>query len=480
MYLKADRKQLKVEDFILPFGGELQSDNRWVTLADSIPWNEFEDEYASHFSKTQGPPSLGFRVALGSLIIKERLGVSDEETVNQIQENPYLQFFVGFMEYHKKPPFDSSMMTHFRKRLPPKILQKLNDAIVKRHLEKSKSTDDKDNDSNGGTLIVDATCTPADIRFPTDLSLLNESREKSEEIIDLLWSESRKYGNKPRIYRKTARKSFLSATRKKRLPRAELRKAIRKQLNYLRRNLAVINEFDDISSLTARKYRALLIITETYRQQRHLFETRTYSIPDRIVSISQPHIRPILRGKAGRKTEFGGKLSISVVDGFSFVDHMSFDNFNEACFLQEQIENYKRRFGSYPARALGDQIYRNRKNRKFCSEKGIDLSGKPLGRPPKSGYPDEIKQQWRQDECDRVPVEGKFGQLKRRFSLGRIMAKLAETSKVVVNIAIIVVNLEKILQLSFFILQFIGDFLRGEISIEDKMRFSENYHRISS
>ena len=97
---KHNLKQLKFENFNLPFDGKLRSDNRWVKLAKFIPWEEFEVAYAKNMSGSGlGPPAMSVRIALGALIIKEKLGTSDEETVEQIRENPYLQYFLGFTDY---------------------------------------------------------------------------------------------------------------------------------------------------------------------------------------------------------------------------------------------------------------------------------------------------------------------------------------------------------------------------------------------
>jgi len=460
VYQNPGSEQLEIE-FFLPFNGHLKANNRWVLLANKIPWHEFESEYASQFSSSQGAPSLSFRIALGSLIIKERLTLSDEETVDAIEENPYMQYFIGLKEFQQERPFHSSMMTHFRKRITPELLERLNDRIVE---EQRQKNDDSEEDSNdGGTLIVDATCTPADVRFPTDTSLLNEAREKSEEIIDSLWRYSGKNGVKPRTYRQQARKAFLNAARSKRLSASKRRKAVRKQLNYLRRNIATIHSMDNIEELSSKQYRQLLIVCEIERQQREMFDERKHSVSNRIVSVSQPHIRPIVRGKAGRTTEFGAKISASVVDGFAYLDRISFDSYNESEDLPAQIESYKKRYGCYPKKVLADQIYATRKNRLYCKERGIQLSGKPLGRPPKAGYSDEQKAEWRQNECERVPVEGKFGQLKRKYSLGRVMAKLAHTSEVVIRIAFLVVNLAKIhcLQIIYLIQRLITRYFRS-------------------
>ena len=89
MYRRKDRNQLSFEDIFLPFGGKLSGDNRWIKLAELIPWYEPEDDYAALFCKGSGAPAKPFRMALGALIIKARMGLTDEELVEQIKENPY-------------------------------------------------------------------------------------------------------------------------------------------------------------------------------------------------------------------------------------------------------------------------------------------------------------------------------------------------------------------------------------------------------
>jgi hypothetical protein len=460
MYRKDSPHQLTFENFYLPFGGHLRGDNRWVILAGQIPWPPIEAAYGELFSDDNGCPAKSARMALGALIIKERLGVSDRETVEQITENPYLQYFLGLMEYQDQPPFDPSMLTHFRKRFDPSMIQAINAAIVEGARREDKKTDgdadrrqdkpsDNDPPSNRGKLIADATCTPADMAYPTDLSLLNEAREKSEAIIDALHEPLIGIRKKPRTYRQQARKAYPAVAKQKKPGAKKIRKALGQQLRYLKRNLDHIDRLAEeglLVYLDKRLYRLLLVINELYRQQHWMYETGSYSIADRLVSLYQPHVRPMVRGKAKSSVEFGAKVSISLVDGFSFVDKISWDAYNESCDLMEQIKAYHQRFGCYPESVHVDQIYRTRENRKFCKKHGIRLSGSPLGRPSEeAALRKEQKKLQRQDELDRNAVEGKFGQGKRRFSLGRIMTKLAHTSQVSILVSFIVMNLEKIL-----------------------------------
>ena len=100
-------------------------------MANLIPWSEFEAEYPLLFSEEMGAPAQTFWIALGALIIKKKLGTSDRETVEQIKENPYLQYFLGFSAYSNHPPFEASMLVHFRERIPREIINKVDRFMVK-------------------------------------------------------------------------------------------------------------------------------------------------------------------------------------------------------------------------------------------------------------------------------------------------------------------------------------------------------------
>lgn len=464
MYPKKD-PQLTIADFILPFDGALAADNRWVVKAGLIPWDDIEGDYSDLFPSGTGNVAKPARVAFGALIIQETLGLPDEETVEQIRENPYLQYFLGFKEYSFKKPFDPSMMVRFRKRFKKDQLNTINEKICKQ----AKKDDDEppaagcggnigqeNSDTpkeNKGKLIMDATCVPADIRYPTDLSLLNEAREKTEGYIDILYAPLKGKIAKPRTYRKVARAYYL-ATAKMRKPRKkQLRGALRKQLCYLRRNLkniARLEEYYHESPLSISQGLELMTIEKLCRQQKYMYDHKIHKVENRIVSISQPHVRPIVRGKAGATVEFGAKLAISVVDGFAYLEKLSWDNFNEGMTLIETVERYRLRHGFYPASVHVDTIYRTRENIRYCLGKGIRISGPRLGRPPKEPDPAVIKQT-RRDALDRNCIEGKFGEGKRRYGLNLIKAKLQETSETVIIMNLIVMNLAHLYRSLFVI-----------------------------
>lgn len=452
--LKADSRQQEFENFVIPFGGKLNRENRWVVLSNLVPWDLVRSHYEASLDSSQGAPSLNGRIAFGALLIKEKLGLVDREVVEQIVENPYLQYFLGYEQYSTEKPFDASMMVHFRKRFREESLREINEQIIKNaksRLNKDKDDEDLDHgNKRKGKLLIDATCAPADMSYPTDLNLLNEAREKSENLLDVLFSPLVGKERKPRNYRKNARKDYLKIIHNRQGGFRKMRKAIGKQLNYLKRNLTTIDslldqEKTELNLLNSKELRQLWIIRELYNQQQCMYENRKHTHPDRIVSLSQPHVRAIVRGKARNRVEFGAKLSLSYQDGYSWIERISWDAYNECHDLKAQVEAFKKRNGHYPEVVCADKIYRTRENRNWCNQNGIRLSGRGPGRPKKDVQINKERQkQIIQDERSRIPVEGKFGQAKRRFGLSLIKSKLAQSSITSIMMSFIVINLQKI------------------------------------
>jgi transposase, IS5 family len=231
-----------------------------------------------------------------------------------------------------------------------------------------------------------------------------------------------------------------------------IRKAIRRQLGYAGRNLEIIAEQakeQTLALLSRKAYRDLLVIHKLYRQQLYMYKERYHQIEDRIVNTHQPHARPIVRGKAKARVEFGAKIAVSMTKGYAFLDRMYWDNINESTTFIDVIEQYRKRMGYNPAVVQADQIYRTRENWAFCKQHGIRLSGPALGRKPKNGLSSEEKQVAKQDTGERNAIEGKFGEGKRKYGLGCIRARLAKTSESVITLQLLVMNLERRLRVLF-------------------------------
>ncbi len=474
--------QLMFDGFETDFEKWLEPDNRWVLLSALIPWEDLSAAYEMSLSAHTGRPAKDGRLVIGAVIIKHKLCLSDEETIEQIRENPYLQYFVGFKAFVKEQAFAPSLFVEIRRRMGPEVFGRFEDSIIARISEHQKPQTAPDDDqttppgdgqtapdddakptppdhkptTHRGKLIVDATVVEQAIRYPTDLSLLNEAREISEAIIDILHPLAGPE-KKVRTYRRKARRDYLALVKQRRPGAKKYRKATGQQLRYLNRNLGHIEAMLDMLPgldipLPHKQLRQYWIIRHLYDQQKQMFDSRTRRCDDRLVSIHQPHVRPIVRGKLNKAVEFGAKLGVSLDgDGIACVDHLSWDAYHEGHDLPGQVEAYRNRHGYYPEKLLADPIYGTRDNRKYLKEKGIRFAGKPLGRPPKmSSAEDTInRRQRQQDYRERIPVEGKFGQGKNGYGLDYIRARTAKTSEAWIRSIFFVMNLLVLIRFLF-------------------------------
>lgn len=502
--------QLTICGFETPFAQHLTSENRWVKLSTLIPWNKIVVKYDLQFKSTEGRPPISGRVVIGAVIIKHMLNLSDRETIFQIQENVFLQYFLGYSTFTNEAPFVPSLFVEIRERLSLDILSAISDIVIAHSFENATETQvvalvKSDNDTplppsppvtlddvaqkqassieavnektavgaNKGKLLMDATVAPQNITYPTDLKLLNAAREKSEALIDKLYNKKIHGSEKVRTYRELARKDFLNAARKKAKSGKEIYKANGTQIRYLKRNLSHITTLllayktDGVATPLQQKDIDYLYTLElVYHQQYTMHSTNTHQIDNRIVNLHQPHVRPIKRGKEGKKVEFGSKLQVSLVNGFIHLDKLSWDNFNESTTLQASVELHKSKYGYYPAEVLADQIYCTRENRKWLKQKDIKLMAKPLGRPSKEALSNPVS------PGERNPIEGKFGQAKVGYGLANIGAKLKTTSQSWIAAIVLVLNLVNLTRLNFLYLhQYYTKFLN--------CIFGRNIYRLS-
>jgi hypothetical protein len=315
----------------MPFEAKLDENNRWVVLSKIVPREEFARLYYKNFKSNRGAPTKDARLVLGVIIIKHIMKTDDRGVIEMIQENPYMQYFLGLEAFTYEQVMTPSLLVSIRKRIDLDVFESLTDNLITKGLklksgvkpeEVDSDTKDDDNDDdpdphpgNKGKLQMDATVCDADIKYPTDLDLLNESRQKAEELIDELCL----------------------------------------QLKYF------------------------FVIRHLLKQKEKMYKKKSHQAENRIVNIHQPHVRPIVRGKAKAKTEFGAKINISLLDGYARVDHFDWDAFNEGQDLQVQVERFRKLTGKYPELVQVDKIYLTRENRRFLKEKGIRYTGSHWG-----------------------------------------------------------------------------------------------------
>ena len=424
---------------------QLDSKNEWIKDANRLPWKVWESSYASLFPGIKGCVAKPCRMVLGSHIIQQRMGFSDRDLVKQIQENPYYQYFIGLESFQHTPPFAPTLLVEWRKRIDVSFVIKANDALCDAMPKDRRNKKSFGLNSRGtlvATQVCDATVAPQNIRFPQDTSLLNEARTKLEKMIDRFCSQ---YGlEKPRMYRKIAHKEYLAFAKSKKPSIDRIKQTIRQQLGYVNRDLKYVDDFIRQGFELDSKYQDYLeTIRKVYEQQKYMLENNTHKVADRIVSISQPYVRPVVRGKVSKPTEFGAKLHLSVDEwGFARIEYLSFDAYNEGPMLIQALEAYKYHHGCYPERVLVDQIYRTRPNIAFCQKNGIRISGPRLGRPAKN---EELRKKdvknAAQDNIDRIQIERYFSTAKRRNGMGLITKKRKDTSLTTIALSVLVTNI---------------------------------------
>lgn len=440
----------------------LPKTNRWVQMGDTLPWTEYEKVYNKRLKNdTVGASNRPGRMAIAALIIKHRLGLSDEETILAIQENPYMQYMCGLTEYTDQPIFDPSLFTTIRKRITIEDINALTLELAKKSREKTAETaeEHKDNNNGGGIpspdstqptdLKADATCADAEVRYPTDIDLIEDGSRYIDRMTDKVCG-IKKIRKPTGIERKRIRAIYLNVIKRKHKGAKLIKDAITRMLPLLYRDILTLLNLIGVDDETYGRFnrtqkRTIQAVIDMYHQQETMLRLGTHSCENRIVSIHQPHVRPIVRGKAKAKVEFGAKIGVSIVNGYSFIDHHSWDAYNEASDLHTHIDKYKERFGCEPKRFFGDKIYLNRDNRKTLKEKGIEIMGRPLGRPPKNPTAEQLERE-RIGISLRNEAEAQFGTGKRAYRANNIRARLPETAECWTAMCYFVRNLTKFMR----------------------------------
>ena len=499
-----DQSTIKNQLFTTPFQQELDPTNKWVCMAELIPWDKLAGIFMKSMSSKMGRSTVDLRTIMGAMFIQQSLNLTDRMTIEMISENVYMQYFVGLATFQTAPIFDFTLLSIFRQRLGKLGGEELNEIIIRHAFEteqikhrkprRTKKEDGVEEDKeinteqvdsgnlegeikdggneNRGTVKIDATVVPQNITYPTDAKLLNHSREISEYIIDELYEQVRdEMATKPRTYRREARSSWLGYSRSRKPKRKTIRKQLKSQLGYIKRNLKHIDIMFEMLMKSGKTIvlaeglrKKMYVISEIYRQQQEMYTQRRNSISDRIVNVSQPWVRPIVRGKAGHAVEFGAKINLSLTEQLAKVDVSSFDAFNESTDLIAQLNGYNELFGYYPEYALVDKIYLTRKNRKFMKSKGIKHTGAPLGRP--KAIPKAAKAKFKKKNNERNHVEGKFGQAKQTFGLDNLRTKTKASSYCAINLIVLAMNL-----LALFKKSLLSNYNTIESTIKDHILF---------
>jgi len=433
MYRSKDRKTKPLFPELFPFGGKLNESNRWLRIADLIPWEELEDEYRQYFSDL-GRPATDAQLVIGLLLLKHMTGLSDEDVVEAVSENPYMQVFCGFEQFVTGGILDPSTLTKQRERLGLEFFKELEDktykVLIDRKIIKAKG------------MLVDATVFPEAIKYPNDVGLLNDVREW---LVTNIKRAGKAISKKYRTYCRVARKDYLNFSRKKTRTKKTISKAKKKMLQYVRRNLKQLKEVLEVVKVKGKKVKEKILerlrtAEKIYAQQMEMYKRKTNRVAERIVSFHRSYVRPIKRGKLGRSVEFGGKGALMHVGGFLFLDHFAHEAFAENKLIRKHLQAYKEKFGKLPPYFTADKIYGTLKNRDLLEEHGVRPSFKRLGRRPKT--PTKEDRWFKNKQKERNRIEGSFGNGKEHYGLNRVRYHTRDGSEMWVRAGILAMNLK--------------------------------------
>jgi len=428
-----------------PYSGKIDKNNRWIKLEKLVPWKELRIIYNKYFVEERMKKVKNCQLILGLMIGQILLKQSDRDILEFFHENPYFQYFCGlevFAVKTEKTIINYSLLSKRRKKLGEKFFRIFQDEVIK-VLQEKKAINPK-------IIALDATVVPSNIGYPNDVKLMNAAREwscktilKIKNIIDPK--------SMVRTYRKVGRKIFLNFQKKRQKSRKVIKKTVKEMHRLLKRN---INQLEDLfTKIETQKEdfgkkikkwekekiaEKLKIAKKIYEQQEEMIVKNIHTVKQRIVSFVRPEVRPIVRGKEGKRVEFGPKLHVVDVDGYAILDKISNEAFHEGKEYKNAIEKHKKRFKEYPEISLSDGIYANRENRKFAKEKGIETNFKVMGKSDK-------KTRGRKKELNkkRNRIEGDFGTLKQHYKLDKIVLKVKDGASIQTYLSMGVMNLEK-------------------------------------
>jgi transposase, IS5 family len=438
MYLE----QLPIFKELSPYAGQIDKNNRWIQLAELVPWYEMDVIYRKYFDEGKQRVIKKSRLILGLLLGQMIVELGDRAILEYFHENPYFQYFCGqdtFVAKTETAIIHHSLLSKRRKRLGKAYVAKFEKEVLEVLKEKGLVT--------GKKLILDATIFPANIAYPNDVKLLNTVREYiCKTILDV----KNTYDPQGRIrtFRRLGRKLYLNFQKTKRKSKSFIRRTRNKMIRYVRRNIQqleqVLDKEIELKAWQKKQIQAQLAIAkEVLAQQVHMATTRGRQVANRIVSFHWPEIRPMVRGKEGKAVEFGPKAHVALVDGYAFLDHAQYDAFHEGIQLESCLKKHEDRFEQLPNIVLADQLYANRVNRRLLEEKHIPHSFKRIGRPPNDSPEDKQKQRraFNKKQGQRNPVEATFGHLKQRFNLDKIKWRISGGETMQIQLGLIAFNL---------------------------------------
>jgi len=432
MYRKKEDESMTLFPELFTFGERFDRENEWCKVAEIVPWERLEGMYRKYFSEKEGRVAKDARLVLGMIIVKHRKRLSDRDVVQEVSENIYVQYLCGFTHCTSKHVIHASTLSKIRGKVGAKFFEGFEGEVVE-ELRKAGLV-------NGKTLMIDATVVPADITYPTDMKVVEQARVWLCKTIGEL-RKAFEIRKAIRTYCRKGRAVFLKYQKKRKKSVKLIKKGVSALLRYVKRNMKQLGTLIEgygweICRDVKKRYE---VVKRMYAQQREMIREKKRSVEHRIVSVHQPQVRPIVRGKEGKEVEFGAKITMSRVGGYGMLDKIEDEAYNEASYVKESLRAHKKRFGTYPKEVIADQLFGTRWNRKLLKRLGIRAAFKPLGR--KSKLREEEYAYVKKKQRERNAMEGIIGTAKRRYGLERNMYRIPGGTEIWTRMSLMVMNL---------------------------------------
>jgi len=377
-------------------------------LYKAVPWKNLIKDFEIKEKIAGRPFNFPAQGRLALMFLKNYSGLSDQKLIEQLNGNIEWQFFCGIYLGHQRID-NYKIVSQIRCELSEKLnIQKLQKTLYdywSPHIEEPEKT------------TMDATCYESEVRYPTDVKLLWESVE---------WSYNRMRRVSKALEQRQVRSKYIK-WKKRYVSYSKMRRKTRKKKRALRRSsLLLIKKFTDFLSEHRlhlnEKDRAMLDTVKRVYSQQYAWFHKDIKPKNRIVSLHKDYLRPIVRGKEVKPVEFGAKVNKIQIGGISFIEHLSFNAFNEgtrfknSVYLAQSLTHRKTKV------AGADAIYATNANRRFATSQNIKTDFKPKGpRRKDRKIQDQLKSLIQKERATRL--EGSFGKDKEHYHLRKIKAR---------------------------------------------------------
>ena len=426
--------------FVVP---KLDDNHELVKISKAIDWPALSDKLAKFYCPDNGRPAKPSRAKVGLLILKHLYRLSDDDLVDLIKRDLYAQYLcdVSFGEAIKF--IHSTTLVKFRKKIGLSGIKLIEEEVLN-SLKRTKLL-------KGRKLVCDTTVVPSNISYPTDISLLEKVRAKAVKYLE----KAKQFGADTfRTYKRTARKTFITYQKIRHHTIQSRRRTQKKILQFSKRNTAQLkNALEKISQKTDTSLngikeevkeqflkeakRFLATASNIVEQQKNIY--KRLPVKERIVSVHQPHLRPMVRGKYPVEVEFGPKILLNLKNNFLFLEYLSFNNTSDSQLLDISLKGYQERFGNTPTQLAADRGFWSKDNYRLAEN--LKIKKIAIENKGKSSYlkGKPFRERLRRLRCS---IEAKISLSKRKYGLDRIRYTMPQGEEMWVRLGLMAMNLK--------------------------------------